>query len=94
LKLVSDLNQWAKTIDLIKKLQVNLVLDVGANRGFYAKHLRASGYKGQIVSFEPIPREADSVRSLSKDDPDWSVEEYALEARPRPNNSTSMERPS
>jgi FkbM family methyltransferase len=60
---------WAK---------VNCVLDVGAFVGNYALELRKLGYKGRIISFEPL---SDSFAKLSmnlKDDSSWSGQPYGL----------------
>jgi FkbM family methyltransferase len=58
--------------------QVDCVFDVGANDGGYARRLRIAGFKGPIVSFEPIPRLADALRKMARGDPNWFIEEIAL----------------
>lgn len=60
-------------------LRVEVVLDVGANRGQYRDFLRTEvGYTGRIVSWEPIPALAAELRRRAADDPAWSVEAAAL----------------
>lgn len=67
---------------LLAFLDVDCVLDIGANEGQYALQLRRMvGYKGRLISFEPIPRMAARLRQLASADPDWSVEEIAVSDR-------------
>ncbi|HEV7692178.1 MAG TPA: FkbM family methyltransferase [Hyphomonadaceae bacterium] len=64
---------------LLSHLEIDCVFDVGANVGQYATQLRKQvGYKGRIISFEPIPEAADEVRRKAKRDPAWTVEQAAL----------------
>jgi len=80
-KVVSDFDQWGRLIDLTRRLGINIFLDVGANRGFFSKHLRMSGYQGHLFSFEPIPEDHERIRALSANDPRWTTCCYALGAK-------------
>jgi FkbM family methyltransferase len=65
----------------LKEFAVDCVFDVGANEGQYAEMLRThAGYKGHIVSFEPIPALAALLRKKAAHDPLWHIEEVALGA--------------
>lgn len=66
---------------LFPLLGVDCVFDVGANEGQYARMLRRDArYRGQIVSFEPIPELAARLRKNASGDPRWRIEETALAA--------------
>lgn len=65
-------------VSLLHHYRVGCVLDVGANTGQYAKQLRRYGYRGRIVSFEPVPEITEKLRTAAADDPDWHVYPYAL----------------
>jgi FkbM family methyltransferase len=58
--------------------QVDVVLDVGAARGDYARELREFGYDGRIVSFEPLSDAFAELARLSNDDPRWTAMNLAL----------------
>src|SRR6266571_2703573 len=77
-KLVRDFQQWGNLVDLVKKLEINIFLDVGANRGFFSKHLRMSGFRGHIFSFEPILEDYERIKQLGAGDDKWVACGYAL----------------
>ena len=63
---------------ILRRLEVNCVLDVGANVGQFGRLLRRGGYQGRIVSFEPLGEFATKLRRRADKDRDWRVHEYAL----------------
>ena len=64
---------------LFEMLQIDCVLDVGANLGQYRDFLRDEiGFRGPIVSFEPIPSHARAMSERAKSDENWVVEGCAL----------------
>jgi FkbM family methyltransferase len=65
--------------ELLSRLDIDCVLDVGANAGQYRDFLRDKVlYDGSIISFEPVSRHIDALRERSKADRDWHIEAYAL----------------
>src|SRR5580698_11384168 len=65
-------------IELFEQLQINCVIDVGANNGQFGSFLRQIGYKGRIVSFEPVSTTFKLLEEKSKNDPDWRVQNLAV----------------
>jgi FkbM family methyltransferase len=62
-------------------LHIDVVLDVGANRGQYRDFLRHEvRFKGQIISWEPIPELVSLLRQRLVGDSRWQVESAALGA--------------
>ena len=64
--------------DLLGQLEVDCVLDVGANRGQFARELRQIGYSGTIVSFEPLGSEFELLRQRFEGDRAWRGYHFAL----------------
>lgn len=64
--------------DLLDSLEINCVLDVGANRGQFARELRGIGFVGQIVSFEPVRREFSNLYEAFRHDSKWKGYQLAL----------------
>lgn len=63
---------------LLAEWNVELVIDVGANRGQYAQELRRYGYRDRIVSFEPLLDPYTALQGRSAADPRWQVRRLAL----------------
>ncbi len=54
-------------------LDVSTVLDVGANVGQFGIDLRISGYKGRIISFEPVAEYFESLKLISNRFGNWEA---------------------
>ena len=62
----------------LRSRSVDLVLDVGANRGQYAKGLRKEGYRGRIQSFEPVSTVFAKLQTASARDANWHARHCAV----------------
>src|SRR5208282_754513 len=65
---------------VLTRWQINCVLDVGASQGQTGWLLRRLGYRGRIVSFEPVKRNFDVLAQQCAADPDWRCHQFALGA--------------
>tara|TARA_B100001057_G_C22871425_1_gene959108 strand:- start:11089 stop:11820 length:732 start_codon:yes stop_codon:yes gene_type:complete len=57
----------------IKMVRTNVILDIGANIGQFASQIRKKGYKGKIVSFEPLSSAREILLSNSLKDQNWFI---------------------
>ena len=66
---------------LFDKYAIDVVLDVGARVGEYGIWLRQNGYRGWIVSFEPVQASFQQLQRCASADPLWHAMPIALGAR-------------
>ncbi|MEK9707798.1 MAG: FkbM family methyltransferase, partial [Alphaproteobacteria bacterium] len=64
---------WTRIIALLDRYDIDCLFDIGANTGQYARAVRANGYKGRIVSFEPLTDVQQALRDRAVRDPLWTV---------------------
>src|SRR5580765_3801725 len=62
----------------LKKLQIGTILDVGANEGQFACEVRANGFSGRILSFEPSSKVFPQLEARAQLDRNWQCFNYAL----------------
>jgi len=63
---------------VLEALNINCVLDVGANEGQYAAMLRRNGYSGHILSFEPVQANFEALQRRHGKDAKWQGYDFAL----------------
>ena len=67
-----------KRVKLLNHYGVDQIFDVGASFGGYARELRDFGYRGDIVSFEPLSQPYAVLRDRAEVDPRWTAVNLAL----------------
>jgi FkbM family methyltransferase len=66
-------SESARLMRILSAHEVNLVLDVGANTGQYCLFLREFGYRGKVVSFEPLLSAYEQLLKRSRKDRHWII---------------------
>lgn len=68
-----SLSNHAHEKSFMSYLAVDTVIDVGANYGQYSSSLRRNGYKGSLISIEPISSAHRALIKLSSNDSSWHI---------------------
>lgn len=74
-------NMHARKAEILQRNRINTVIDVGANVGQFGLWLRSLGFKGRIISFEPIPSAFRTLELVAKKDGDWHAFNFGLGER-------------
>lgn len=64
-------------VKALEMADINLVFDIGANEGQFASEIRKYGYRGKIVSFEPLSSARKNLLSLASKEKEWEVHEQS-----------------
>jgi FkbM family methyltransferase len=64
-------------VTVLTYAQINIVFDIGANRGQFAREIRQYGYRGRIVSFEPLSSVRKKLLAHAAGDHAWEVHEQS-----------------
>ena len=84
-KYISKFSKYSKIyensfdlLNIINFYNIDVVLDVGASWGSYAKTLRRFGYKKRIISFEPVDKTHSKLLQNSMKDAEWQVHKKVI----------------
>src|SRR5277367_4402561 len=77
---VRESSKHPNLVDFIKDRRIDVVLDVGANSGQFGQKLRGFGYRGAIVSYEPVSSAFNYLEGIAKSDNKWTANNFAIGA--------------
>ena len=77
-RISTSTNSNFQLLKSLERFSVDFVFDIGANTGQFALELRSVGFKGRIVSFEPLPDAYQKLALVATRDPRWDVCQSAI----------------
>jgi FkbM family methyltransferase len=78
-RMASLLAKYMYLGEALERYGVELVIDVGANVGQFGLALRAIGYRGRILSFEPFDEAYRALARTAEQDAGWDAVNVALD---------------
>ena len=69
-------------VQFLESRKIDIFLDVGANTGQTGLQLREQGYRGRIVSFEPVKTVFEKLKRVADRDGNWEAQNFALGSAP------------
>ena len=78
----SPLAHSTQRLRALRTERIGTVLDVGASVGEYGQSLRWTGYRGRIVSYEPVAAAFAQLSARASADGRWTCRQVALGAAP------------
>lgn len=80
-----DIHRYQRALDVgvrrtrfLREHHVAVVIDGGANSGQWAREVRGNGYRGLIISFEPLADAFAALRGTAAGDSSWRCVQAAL----------------
>lgn len=70
-----------RRIKLIDNYNIDVILDIGANIGQYGGEMRNLGFKGEILSFEPMKKAFSILEKNASKDKNWKVFNFSIGER-------------
>lgn len=67
-----------RRIKLIEHHNIDVILDIGANIGQYGGEMRNLGFKGEMISFEPMKAAFGILKKNASHDPNWKVYNFSI----------------
>ncbi len=67
-----------KSVAKVLKNRIHLVIDIGANKGSYSKHLRRIAPEAEIHAFEPSAENIKIIESLFEGDQNFHLNKLAV----------------
>lgn len=72
-RLQPNLDDGSQVIAAMKKVNINLIFDIGANVGQFSSEIRSKGYAGKIISFEPLTSAREILINKAAKDRNWII---------------------